>query len=244
MFLFFLPKRTWSGIRLEHPVSLRRLGVLFALTLIAVHIALASRALVVRWSNNVFIAGKIYQFGHGTSDRRPEAWLADLLWPYSEWVHDIFRTDAVSYSWDLVPGITSLSFFVLPTLMLMLLPETRARARVHWKHIVRAGVYTFALAPLICVCFMVIDIVLIELDALCSTMGLLSGNGFLFHQSRLSALVLFGVFFAVYARWWLKIVTTYMKLQHAWVVLLSIMIVTLLGAMVFGVVIVPMMGLG
>lgn len=146
------PKRFWNWLRMEYRPRVWKSVVWFVCAMAALDVAVAvimltRRAVSSRKSGSLSFVGA---FGEEFSrSMRWDAWLwwlpkgfVEPAWDNSRLVEVLMRLEAGRYQWWLLPALVMLH---VGPLMLVVLPWTRARAKVELRHVVRWLVYSQAL---------------------------------------------------------------------------------------------------
>jgi len=217
------PSRFWGELRMSHPIHAKRLVVVLLIVPLVAYVVLA---LNVGWMTSQSNPG----MANRTFPRVATAFLHGTIAPWSarnattgvspKWHAVKYRFSMLSnslrairtgiddwptgnrdwlFSYRSLQGI--LTVIACP-LMFAALPISRRRAKVHWEHIFRVGMYglVFTLIPI--------------------TFDILSQFGIVVRRSHaiLAAAIMSALLFVVLSWWWGVATSRYLRMPHAWLV--------------------------
>lgn len=156
-----VPLTFWRHIRMSFPVMPRRLVQFAAEMLLTLHVIAAYTMMAgadgVDWPRRLFRAPT------------PEWYVqvaAIVAWPYREWSITTIPPPAGFVAWGPVnhevpaafdaPSVVALGWFVLTPVSFVLLRRSMREAKVRAGHLLRGGVYSLAIVPLVVGAYLVL----------------------------------------------------------------------------------------
>jgi hypothetical protein len=229
----FVPWRFWSSVRMSHPQRPRRIATYVALCLLLLYACFACAHGLLVWSRWQQSAGNFIGLGVAPPGGQPSTgglavFLHGALVPFSTRAIGQFTFGNITMGfaapaaslryWQ---GVIPLMLFALSTqavcgLAFALLPISRRRAQVKWSHIVRATTYGLALFLSAMVMAMLLAGLRFELSA---------------RSYELLAWLVVGMWLMLPVMlivWWSTATSRYLRMPHAWLVGVSVVILGLL----------------
>lgn len=244
-FFALRPRYIWTRMRMEHPIRVFRLGAIVVVTSLTLQLPMSMYLWWERYTQPSILSQMSQRTTQSLSNTQiaqiqqidkklqsPASYIADLVWPWSSLAHDRFGTWSLEYS-RMIPLVmfVPVLFLCIGPATLVILPETRKRAKVRIGHVLRVWAWVCALVP--CA-------VLVALLGLGASSVLGSGHDS-WHDtwqwasvvSAIAFLVPVGMFLlvAIYAMHMAH--TRYLKLERPLAVTLAVSAVAIVGAVTF-----------